>query len=205
MKKIFLIILLFIFTVLPVFAAKKYYIKNTNYDLKFLCFSEKECYNINPNIIKIKNKEFIGFGTFHYYDLSSYIYNSKTNTYSVDVLIDRDPFTDSNICNKSPYDKGNITHLIFSLVYKPFPKKFKAIYKGFVSSEDIIQYKNGKPVSHHINFLNIYYDKNHNYIKDLKYWLNYFNKEVLKNFGTKYSSNYNIEIEYIIPYYILKD
>ena len=70
------------------------------------------------------------FGTMnHYnpfYDLSSYKYDKSTNTYSIDILVDRDPSTDLGVCNKSPFDRGNITHLIFSLVYKPFPKNFKA-------------------------------------------------------------------------------
>ena len=203
MKKIFLFLILVIFTVLPTLAARKYYIKNnTDYDLQFLCFSEKECYNINPSIIKVKDKEFVGIGAYHYYDLSSYKYDKSTNTYSVDVLVDRDPSTDLDVCNKCPFDRGNITHLIFSLVYKPFPKKFKATYKGFVSSEDIVEYENGKPISHHLNYLDIYYNNNANYIKDLKHWLNYFNKDVLKKFGTQYSSNYNIELEYIIPCYL---
>ena len=203
MKKIVFALILIIFVCLPTFAARKYYIKNdSDCCLQFLCFSEKECYNINPSIIKVKDKKFVGFGAYHYYDLSSYKYDKNTNTYYVDILVNRDPFTDLNVCNKSPYDRGNITHLIFSLVYKPFSKKFKATYKGFVSSEDIIKYENGKPISHHINYLDIYYNNNANYIKDLKHWLNYFNKDVLKKFGTQYSSNYDVEIEYIIPYYI---
>ena len=203
MKKIVFALILIVFVCIPTFAAKKYYIKNDiDYDLQFLCFSEKECYSLNPNIIEVKNKKFVGFGAYHYYDLGSYKHDNKTNTYSVDVLVDRDPSTDLDVCNKCPFDRGNITHLIFLLIYKPFPKKFKATYKGFVSSEDIVKYENGKPISHHINYLDIYYNNNANYIKDLKHWLNYFNKDVLKKFGTQYSSNYDVEIEYIIPYYI---
>lgn len=203
MKKIVFALILIIFVCLPTFAAKKYYIKNDiDYDLQFLCFSEKECYSLNANIIEVKNKKFVGFGAYHYYDLGSYKHDKKTNTYSVDVLVDRDPSTDLDVCNKCPFDRGNITHLIFSLIYKPFPKKFKATYKGFVSSEDIVKYENGKPISHHINYLDIYYNNNANYIKDLKHWLNYFNKDVLKKFGTQYSSNYDVDIKYIIPYYI---
>ena len=202
MKKIFLFMALIIFTVLPVFSAREYYIKNdSDYNLQFLCFSEEECYSLNPDIIEVKNKKFVGFGAYHYYDISTYKYDKHKHIYSVDVLVDRDPSTDFGICNKCPYDRGNITHLIFSLTYKPLTKKFKATYKGFVSSEDIVQYKNDMPISHNTNYLNIYYDNNSNYVKDLKLWLNYFNKEVLKNFGTSYSS-YDIELEYIIPYYL---
>ena len=203
MKKIFLFLILVIFTVLPTLAARKYYIKNnTDYDLQFLCFSEKECYNINPSIIKVKDKEFVGFGAYHYYDLSSYKYDKSTNTYSVDVLVDRDPSTDLDVCNKSPFDRGNITHLIFSLVYKPFPKKFKATYKGFVSSEDIVEYENGKPSAIYVNYLNIYYDNNPKNIKDLSDWLNLFNKRVAKTFGKHNGYTYDVDIKYIIPHYI---
>jgi len=203
MKKIVFALILIIFVCLPTFAAKKYYIKNDiDYDLQFLCFSEKECYSLNANIIEVKNKKFVGFGAYHYYDLGSYKHDNKTNTYSVDVLVDRDPSTDLDVCNKCPFDRGNITHLIFSLIYKPFPKKFKATYKGFVSSEDIVKYENGKPISHHINYLDIYYNNNANYIKDLKHWLNLFNKRVAKTFGKPNDYTYDTDIKYIIPHYI---
>lgn len=182
---------------------KKYYIKNNNnYDLQFLCFSEKECYSLNANIIEVKNKKFVGFGAYHYYDLGSYKHDNKTNTYSVDVLVDRDPSTDLDVCNKCPFDRGNITHLIFSLIYKPFPKKFKATYKGFVSSEDIVKYENGKPTAIYGNYLNIYYDSNPENIKDLSDWLNLFNKRVAKTFGKHNGYTYDVDIKYIIPYYI---
>lgn len=203
MKKIILFLILIIFTALPTIAARKYYIKNdSDCCLQFLCFSEKECYNINPSIIKVKDKKFVGFGAYHYYDLSSYKYDKNTNTYYVDILVNRDPFTDLNVCNKSPYDRGNITHLIFSLVYKPFSKKFKATYKGFVSSEDIIKYENGKPTAIYVNYLNIYYDSNPENIKDLSDWLNLFNKRVAKTFGKHNGYTYDVDIKYIIPYYI---
>ena len=203
MKKIFIIISTIFLFCNSVLAAREYYIKNdTDYNLQFLCFSEDECYSLDPDIIEVKNKKFVGFGAYHYFDISTYKYDKSKHIYNVDVLVDRDPFTDLDVCNKCPYDRGNITHLIFTLSYKPITKKFKATYKGFVSSEDIVQYKNGIPISHQINYLNIYYDNNPNYIKDLRHWLNYFNKEVLKNFGTPYSSNYDIELKYIIPYYL---
>lgn len=66
---------------IPALAARKYYIKNdTDYGLQFLCFSEKECYNITPNIIDIKNKKFVGFGGYHYFDISTYKYDKNTHT-----------------------------------------------------------------------------------------------------------------------------
>ena len=76
MKKVFLTFISIILISAPVFAAKKYYIKNdTDYNLQFLCFNERECYSVNPNIIEIKNKKFVGFGNYHYFDISTYKYN----------------------------------------------------------------------------------------------------------------------------------
>ena len=202
MKKIFLVLIIF-FVSLPVFAARKYYIENDmNYNLQFLCFDENECFNITPTILKIKNKEFVGFGNYHYYDISTFKYDKDTQTYSVDILVDRDPSTDLGVCNKSPYDKGNITHLIFSLTYNPSKKKFRATYKGFVTSEDIVQYKNSQPISIKVNYLNIYYDQNTEYIEDLPNWLKFFNKKLAKTIGKPYNYGYDVELEYIIPYYI---
>lgn len=202
MKRFLIFLFLFLFS-LPAFAMRQYYIKNdTDYDLQFLCFNKDECYSMNPNIIEIKDKKFVGFGGYHYFDLSTYKYDAKTLTYSVDVLVDRDPFTDSDICDKSPYDKGNITHLIFSLKYSPSTKKFKTSYKGFASSEDIIQYENNKPTAIHVNYLNLYYDNNPKFIKNLSEWLRFFNKEITKTIGKPDSYDYDVEIEYIIPHYI---
>ena len=182
------------------YATREFYIKNeSNSELKFLCFNEKECYSINHDIIEIKDKKFVGFGNYHYFDLSKYKYDKNTNTYSVDVLVDRDPFTDLDVCNRSPYDEGNITHLIFSLKYNPLTKKLQATYKGFVSSKDILQYENGKPAKIQVSYIDVYYDNNPKYIKDLPNWLKFFNKEIAKIHA---KSIYDIEIEYIIPYYI---
>ena len=203
MKKVFITFISIILISAPVFAAKKYYIKNdTDYNLQFLCFNERECYSVNPNIIEIKNKKFVGFGNYHYFDISTYKYNKNTHTYSVDILVDRDPLTDLDICNKSPFDNGNITHLIFSLKYKPSSKEFKATYKGFVSSENIVQYDNSKTTAIQVNYLNIYYDKNSKYIKDLSDWLKFFNKEIAKTIGKPNGYSYNVELEHIIPYYM---
>ena len=185
-----------------IYTKRKYYIENNDkYNLIFLCFTKNECYSLNPDIINVKNKQFVGFGGFHYYDISSYKYDEKSNTYNVDVLVDRDPSTDLGVCNKSPYDKGNITHLIFSLTYNPLAKNFNAIYKGFVSGEDIVQYENARPASHYVKYINIYYNNNPTYIKDLNNWLDFFNKELAKTIGIPDSYGYDIEIEYVIPYY----
>ena len=181
---------------------RKYYIENDEkYHLKSLCFTKNECYSLNPDIIEIKNKQFVGFGAYHYYDISTYKYDKDTNTYSVDILIDRDPSTDLGVSNKCPFDRGNITHLIFALTYNPLEKNFNATYKGFVSSEDIVEYENGEPASHYVNYINIYFNNNPAYIKDLNNWLDFFNKEVPKTIGKSDSYGYDIEIEYIIPYY----
>ena len=184
------------------FTTREYYIKNdTDYNLQFLCFNEDECYSLNPDIIEIKNKKFVGFGGYHYYDMDTYKYDKDTQVYNVDVLVDRDPSTDLGVSNKCPFDRGNITHLIFSLTYKPTTKEFQATYKGFASSEDILKYKNGEPSVINVNYLNIYYDNNPKYIKDLSNWLKFFNKDLPKTIGKPDNYGYDIEIEYIIPYY----
>ena len=200
MKNILILFCLIIFS-LPVFATREYYIKNYN-NLQFLCFSENECYSINPDIITIKNKKFVGFGGFHYFDINTYKYNENIDTYTVDVVVDRDPSTDLEVCNKCPFDKGNITHLIFTLTYSPSKNIFKGEYKGFISSEDIVQYKNNKPIGIYINYLNIYYNNNPKLIKDLSYWLRFFNKEIAKTFRQPNGYVYDTEIEYIIPYFV---
>ncbi len=203
MKKIFLVLISVLLIGIPAFATRKYYIKNDkDYDLQFLCFNEKECYNITPNIIDIKNKKFVGFGGYHYFDISTYKYDKNTHIFSIDVLVDRDSSTDLGVCNKSPFDRGNITHLIFSLKYNPLIKEFKATYKGFVSSEDIVKYENGEPTAIQVNYLNIYYDKNSKYIEDLADWLKFFNDEIAKTVGKPNNYGYDVELEYIIPYYV---
>ena len=201
MKKLFVIIC-FVFLCLPALARKDYYIKtDKDYNLEFLCFNENECYNSTPDEIKIKNKRFVGFSGFHYFDASTYKYDKSTDTHTVDVMVDRDPSTDLRICNKCPYDRGNITHLIFSLSYTPSKKKFKATYKGFISSEDMMSYKGGYQYIT-VHYLNYYYDKNQKLIADLDEWLEFLNKKMPQRFGTRESSNYDIEIEYIIPRYL---
>ena len=144
----------------------------------------------------------VGFEGNHYFDLSTYKYDKNTHTYFVDIVVDRDPFTDLEINDKSPYDKGNITHLIFSLVYSPLTNKMEATYKGFISSEDRLEYVNGKVNAIDTNYINVYYDNNPKYIKDLSSWLEFFDKDIPKTIGKPDGFGYEVEIEYIIPYYI---
>lgn len=201
MKKL-LILICFIFLCLPVFAARDYYIRqDKEYQLEFLCFSKDECYCTTPDIIDIKNKKFVGFGGYHYFDTSTYKYDKITDTYTVDVMVNRDPSSDLEVCNKCPYDSGYITHLIFKLSYTPSKKLFKSDYKGFVSSKEVTEYQNGKPMYIYTKFLNLYYNSDPQLISDLNVWKKFF-KEISKKFGTQESSNYDIEIEYILPRYL---
>jgi len=205
MKRFFLLFYIICLSCNPIFAQKQEYFirKDSEYNTSFLCFSKNECYYTTPTVVKIKNKSFVAFGGFQYYDIDSYKYNSQTDTYSVDIMVDRDPLTDLDICNKSPFDNGNIIHLIFLIEYTPSKKYFSAKYKGFATSEDELVYNNGKPKYITTKYLNIYYDNNPEGLKDLSNWLKFFNKDVVKTLGKPNDSiDYDIEIEYIIPYYI---
>jgi len=206
MKKLFLTIciLLFFQHVALAYKSKSYYIKkDSTHNIEFLCFSAKSCYNATPEIIKVKDKTYVGFGGYHYYDISSYKYNINTNTYNVDIAVDRDPSTDLGYYNKCPYDKGDITHLIFSLAYIPNKRYFNITYKGFISSKLVVEYEKESPVKNYFQHLNVYYDNNPSLIEELQSWLDYYNKNTIKTFRKKYNANYDIEIMYIIKHYIL--
>lgn len=176
--------------------------KDDKYQTEFLCFLKNRCYYTIPGIINIKGKDFTSFGNYYYYDLSTYNYDEQTKTYSVNMLIDRDPATDLEICNKSPYDNGNITHLLFNLKYNPSKKIFKAEYIGFASSKDLLFY--GDDGHQHIktDFINIYYDNNPNLIEELDELLNYYNNEAIKTFDKINGEAFGVEIVYIIKRYL---
>lgn len=208
MKKLFIVTFILIIFSIPTFAGqnKNYYInKDSNFGLISLCFSAKRCYNATPEIIKVKDKTYVGFGGYHYYDISSYKHNVSTNTYYVDVAVDRDPSTDFGYYSKCPYNEGDITHLIFSLTYNPKKKYFKAVYKGFITTKLMIEYEKGLPVRSYFKYLNIYYDNNPSLIDELQNWLDYYNKDIIKTFGKKYGSIYDIEIMYILKNYIFQN
>ena len=208
MKKVVLGIFLIISIALIAFLGIKlkddyYYIKkDAQYQTEFLCFLNNKCYYSKPSVLDIKNKKFVTFANTYYYDINSYQYNKKTKTYSVDVLIERDPSGDLGICNKSPYDNGNITHLLFNFIYNPSKKVFKAKYIGFVSSKDKLNYKNNKLESIETDFIEIYYDNNPNLIKELKELLNYYNNEAIKTFDKEGGEIFDVEIAYILKRYL---
>ena len=134
--------------------------------------------------------------------MSTYNYDKKTKTYSVNVLIDRDPTTDLGICNKCPYDKGNITHLLFNLKYNPSKKIFKAEYIGFASSKDSLAYGDDGYQYIETDFINIYYDNNPDLIEELNKLLNYYNNEAIKTFNKRNGEAFGVEIMYIIKRYL---
>ena len=74
--------------------------------------------------------------------------------------------------------------------------------ENFFMVGDIVKYENGKPTAIYGNYLNIYYGSNPENIKDLSDWLNLFNKRVAKTFGKHNGYTYDVDIKYIIPYYI---
>lgn len=148
------------------------------------------------DLIKVQDKTFVGFGGFNYYDMDSYKYNAQKDTYVVDIIEDRDPSTDLMYYSPSPYDDGIITHILLSIKYTPSKKKAKVKYKGFISSKEVLKYKNG--VLHSMNNIPtyIYYDNNKKHIPELKMWLDYYNFTNIKK------SHYHNEITKSIKTYI---
>ena len=115
MKMILAILLMLLFFNLPAFATREYYIKNdTDYDLQFLCFNENECYSINPDIINVKNKQFVGFGNYHYYDISSYKYDVLRKNGSISF---REPSVVTNHKSASICGKHHTAHLPLFLIH----------------------------------------------------------------------------------------
>lgn len=134
MKKILLLMLSIVFLYAYCFASEKYF----------------------PN--KITNTQFVNGGYLDY-DLNSYKYNEKYDTYYIDVMEELDPGGDiENI--KCPYGEGYITHTISSTKYSPKHKLFEAKYKGFMCSIGVYKYKNSIPMSFHYNYKGVYYDDN---------------------------------------------
>ena len=124
---------------------KKTPIKNIDYYYKdnntTICFPHlDDCCSAEPTKISfINNKVFIGLGLGEQlYDISTYKYDKKTDKYTVDMLLDRDFSTDLGYYSQCPYDDGIITHVLFGITYIPSKKIFKAEYKGFLSSKEII-------------------------------------------------------------------
>lgn len=190
------------FFILPALAQRDYYIKkDKQYGSTFLCFNKEECYCIDPEIITIKGKKFVSFRGYNFYDISTYKYDKNTDTYTVDMIIDRDASRDNERYSKCPYDNGNITHLIFNITYTPSKEQFKAIYKGFVSTKDILEYKNGQPSAITVNFLNIYYNNNSKLIKEFSEFEAHFEK-AKKTFHKAYGCEYWVEIIYLLKYFL---
>lgn len=166
MKKIILFLVLIVFTALPTIAAKKFYIKTI-----------KHTYNVRYKN-NIQNTNFINKG-YLYYDLKSYNYNVKNDTYTIDVMEELDPGGDlENI--KCPYGEGFLTHLIYSTKYSPKHKFFNAKYKGFMCTVGEYQYKNGKPTSFYYSYKGVYYDSE---------------PSIIPNFNMEYFNNLKKEID----------
>jgi len=182
----------------------EFYIKYIKeYNQLFLCKKNGDCYNATPERLGIKDRRFIGFSTFSFYDIDSYKYDKENNTYTVDIAIDRDPSTDLGYYNKCPFDEGEITYLIFSLKYSPFQEIFKADYKGFISAELKVEYnEKGKPEAIYFDNYKIYYDNNPAYVEELNNYTKYFN-ELSETSGSKLFADYHIELTKLIPMYLV--
>lgn len=127
---------------------------------------------------KINDTYFVNGGYLDY-DLKSYNYNKKYDTYSIDVMEELDPGGDlENI--KCPYGEGYITHIISSTKYSPKHKFFKVKYKGFLCSIGEYEYENSTPTSFNYKYKGVYYDNNPtiipnfnmDYFEDLKKEIN---------------------------------
>ena len=154
MKKIFLLLLL---------------------NIVFLSAYCLACEKYFPN--KINNTKFVNGGYLDY-DLNSYYYNRKSNTYSIDVMEELDPGGDlENI--KCPYGEGYITHIISSTKYSPKHKFFEAQYKGFLCAVGEYKYENSRPISFQYNYKGVYYDNN---------------PSIIPNFNMDYFENLRKEI-----------
>ena len=155
MKKIFLFILVILLQINVIYACN---IKHKN---------------------NLKNTNFINKG-YLYYDLKSYHYNVKNDTYKIDVMEELDPGGDlENI--KCPYGEGFLTHLIYSTKYSPKHKIFNIKYKGFMCAVGEYQYSNDKPTSFYYSYKGVYYDSNPSIIPDFN--IEYFDnlkKEINK-------------------------
>ncbi len=180
-----------------------YYYKDNN---TTICFPHLDnCCSAEPTQISfIKNKTFIGLGIGEQlYDTSTYKYDKKTDEYTVDMLLDRDFSTDLGYYSKCPYDDGIITHVLFGITYIPSKKVFKAEYKGFLSSKEIITYDSyGNPSTYYLKHLNLYYTKDKHFIGELDDTLKYLNEEVIKSFNPPNNCNYGVDIIYLLKNYI---
>ena len=83
------------------------------------------------------------------YDLNSYKYSKKYDTYSIDVMEELDPGGDiENI--KCPYGEGYITHIISSTKYSPSISFLRPNIKVFMCSVGEYQYENSTPTEFHL-------------------------------------------------------
>lgn len=128
---------------------------------------------------KLINTNFVNKGHL-YYDLQSYNYNYKNDTYTINVMEELDPGGDlENI--KCPYGEGFITHTIYSTKYSPKHKIFNAKYKGFMCSVGEYQYENSKPISFNYNYKGVYYDSNPSIIPNFNIEYFYSLKKEINN------------------------
>jgi len=156
MKKIILVCL-FLFFCMPVFAAKEYFIKtDTQYNLQL----RKNLYDTINNYDNIYNfeiltKEFTCHNK-NCYDISSLHYNKFTKTYTIDMIMDL-MWCNAHQEYKSPYGDGYISHLIFETKFDD--NKITTNCKGFVVGNVVVDYKNGKPASAHYDITSVHKGK----------------------------------------------
>ncbi len=68
----------------------------------------------------------------YFYDLSTFKYNPISNNYTIDVALNMYTYEGENTI-KSPFDKNNISYLIYSTKYSKKTKQIKIKYVGFIS------------------------------------------------------------------------
>ena len=133
----------------------------------------------------LRNTNFINKGYLNY-DLQSYKYYSKKDTYIIDVMEELDPGGDLENIN-CPYGEGFITHLIYSTKYSPKHTLFEAKYKGFMCAIGEYEYKNSEPISFNYKYKGVYYDNNSSVIPNFN--MDYF-KELKKEINNPNDYNY---------------
>ena len=152
-KKVLLFLLFF--TCLPVFAEYEgiFYGNNTPFD------------------IYIKEKKYTYFVN-NCYDLKSFKYDKKTDSYYIDMIIDL-MFWNEHQLYESPYKDGYISHLLFKTKLKG--KKLTVECNGFVVADVVPEYRNGRSYSTHYDIIAVHKGKP-NTVKNIKEFENTFSK-----------------------------
>ena len=110
--------------------------------------------------IEIGNHKFISVEGYLYVDISTYKYNKILKKYSMDVMYEINDKGDYEGIISCPKGNGYISHFIYSANYNYKKGIFDKQYKGFICSDNIVNYKNNVPIFSYKTNKKIYYDNN---------------------------------------------